>query len=168
MTEPREVSSIFLQQQIPTDFSCLKNIFNCLPCNVDGITERMGCFLVFEIKHGEELSKGQAWMLQAWAGKPGCTILIINCQWTQPNAKNAREFQPESFSVLDATGNQTETFRTTVKDFAARYDAWCRAPQDGARPFTCSPEEFERDYLKMLPGCDQGRALVSVQEGRRS
>lgn len=166
MTQPREVSSVFLQQQIPTDFSCLKNVFNCLPCNVDGITERLGYFLVFELKHGEQLSKGQAMMLKAWAAKPGCTILIINCQWTEPNAKNAREFSPESFGVLDSTGTTSEALQTSAKDFAARYDVWCRVPQDGARPFTCSADEFQRDYLRLLPGCDQKAALASVREVR--
>ena len=159
----REASSIFLQQQIPTDFSCLKNIQNCLPCNVDGITERLGFFLVFELKHGEHLSTGQALMLKAWATKPGCTILLINCQWTAPNAKHARDFTPENFSVLDATGAVSESCRTNAGDFAARYDVWCRVPSHGARPFTCSASEFEKKYLPYLPGCEKGRALLSVQ-----
>ncbi len=139
-------------------------IRNCLPCNVDGITERLGYFLVFKLKHGEQLSTGQALMLKAWATKPGCTILLINCKWTAPNSKNAREFSPENFSVLDATGAVSQSWRTNTADFAARYDVWCRVPSHGAHPFTCSADEFQRDYMRLLPeGCEQGRALLSVQ-----
>jgi len=167
MPAPREVSSIFLQQQIPTDFSCLRNVLNCLPCNVDGITERMDCFLVFELKHGEELSLGQKRMLVSWASKPLCTILIINCTWTAPNAKNARDFTPESFSVLDANGTGGASYKTNPKDFAVRYDAWCRMPRDGARPFTCSAAEFEEDYLENLPGCEQADALQHIKSVSR-
>lgn len=164
MGEAREVSSTFLQQQIPTDFSCLKNILNCLPCNVDGITEKEGYFLVFELKHGEELSIGQSRMLKAWAGKPGCTILIINCRWTAPNAKNAREFFPESFSQMNASGELGEPHLTNVNDFAVRYAAWLRSPWDGAQPFTCSADEFAKKYVRLLPEYEQASALASIRK----
>jgi hypothetical protein len=151
MPEARETTSIFLQQQIPTDFSCLRNMLNCLPCNVDGITERRGYFLVFELKHGETLSVGQERMLKAWAAKPDCTILIIDCQYTKPNEKNAREFHPFRFFVLDVAGNLSEEYATNAKDFAVRYDVWTRTPSSGVRPFASSAAEFEKEFLIYLP-----------------
>lgn len=104
MSDPRDVTSIFLGQQTATDFSCLKNDLNCLPCNLDGITERMGRFLVLELKHGETLSTGQERMLRALAAVPQFYVLLVDCEWSEPNNKNARSFTPLSFRVLSADG----------------------------------------------------------------
>lgn len=164
MSEPREATSIFLHQQTPTDFSSLKNVLNCLPCNLDGVTERMAKFLVLELKHGELLSVGQERMLRALAVIPQFTILIVDCEWTPPNAKGGRDFNPQSFHVLNAgEGIPGERYQTNVKDLAVRYHVWIRTPGDGARPFTCSVAEFQKTYLRWLPSDQQPKALSSVQ-----
>ncbi len=155
--------SIFMHQQIPTDFSCLKNLLNCLPCNLDGITERMGRFLVLEIKHGEQLSVGQNRMLEALAALPQFTILIVNCEWTQPNTKGGRDFIPKSFRVLNADGTRGEEYPTNAEDMGVRYDIWCRTPTDGYRPFTCSVADFQKTYVEWLPGYQQAAALTSLK-----
>ena len=163
---PRETTSIFLHQQTPTDFSCLRNVLNCLPCNVDGLTERLGRFLLLELKHGEQLSVGQDRMLKALAAISQFTVLLVECEWTPPNAKGGRDFTPQTFRVLGADGTLGPEFSTTRRDMAVRYDVWCRTPTDGERPFTCSAAEFEKTYLRWLPSDQQPAALTAVQSAR--
>jgi hypothetical protein len=163
-----EKHSIFMSQQVPTDFSCLQNCFHVLPTNVDALTERMGKFLVFELKHGEQFSVGQKRALREWAGQPNFTILLIDCEHSEVNALGGRDFLPESFRVLKARGVQSPPYKTNVGDFAARYDIWTRTPSDGAIPFTCSPEEFQEKYLHWLPEHQRKSALQSVQSARTS
>ena len=155
-----------MHQQIPTDYSCLGNVLNCLPCNLDGLTERMGNFLLFEVKSGEQMSKGQQMMLTALAALPRFTVLMVHCQWAPPNKKGGRDFIPLSFRVMDNTGGLGPEFLTNKGDFAARYDIWLRRPTSGSDPFTCSPADFQARYIKMLPGGDQGRALAHVLSAR--
>jgi len=161
MTELRDVTPTFLEQQTPIDFSGLKNPFHCLPCNVDGLTERNGQFLLFELKHGEELSGGQFRMLKALAALPRFTVLIINCKKTKPSDKNARSFHPLTLEVMAADGELGETLVTTIEDMAARYYTWLRNAGDGCRPFTCSIAEFKTTYLPGLPIHEQ----AAIQRG---
>jgi len=161
-----DAHSIFLRQQTAVDYSCLSNVNNCLPTNVDGITERLGQFLMMELKHGEELSTGQKLMLCALAAVKEFTVLVIDCEWSPPNNKGARSFTPETFRYMDKDGVLGPVFPTSVKDFAARYDIWCRTPSHGVRPFVCSPEEFKAVYLKWLPGHYQQAAMEAVQAAR--
>jgi len=168
MSEPRDTTSIFLHQQTPTDYSRLKNAMNILPCNLDGVTERLGQFLVLELKHGETLSVGQNRMLQAAAAIPQFTILIVNCQWSPANEKGGRDFTPESFRLMDTKGALGSEYKTNYRAFAVRYDIWCRSPKDGSLPFTCSLEDFQKKYLWWLPGDQQARALVALNSERSS
>ena len=49
-----------------------------LPSNVDGICERKGKFLVMEWKReNEKISKGQEYLLKAFAKQPNFIVLII-------------------------------------------------------------------------------------------
>jgi hypothetical protein len=153
--ELRDVTPGFIGEQTAVDFSCLRNPFHCFPCNVDGLTERGGHFLLFELKHGEELSGGQFRMLQALAALPRFTVLIIRCRKTKTSEKNARNFHPLAFEVLAADGTLGETYLTTLEDMAARYYAWLRNAADGARPFTCSGADFKKTYLLGLPCHEQ-------------
>src|SRR5215468_183992 len=107
-----EKHSIFMHEQIPTDYSCLSNVLNCLPCNLDGLTERLGRFLLFEVKSGEQLSRGQAMMLKALAALPQFTVLMVHCQWAAPNKMGGRDFIPEIFSVMDSAGVVGPEFQT--------------------------------------------------------
>lgn len=158
--------SIFMHQQIPTDYSCLANVLGCLPCNLDGLTERLGYFLLFEVKSGEQLSKGQQIMLKALSAIPQFTILMVHCQWSAPNSKQARDFIPLTFAVMDSTGKVGSEYKTNAGDFATRYDIWLRVPHLGHEPFTCSPEIFEEKFLRMLPGHIQSKALLHVKGAR--
>jgi hypothetical protein len=135
--------SIFVYQQIPTDYSCLENGLKCLPCNLDGLTERSGRFLLMELKHGEEISGGQWRMLKALAALPAFTTLIVTCKRTDENEKGARNFIPVVFEVMDGSGLQNESYVTNVDDFRARYVAWLKRPADGALPFTLSADEWK-------------------------
>lgn len=56
-------------------------------------------------------------------------------------------------------------FLTSVKDMKARYNVWCRMPTHGVQPFTCSPNEFERDYSGCFP-YRLDEALSAVQGAR--
>jgi hypothetical protein len=163
MSEPRDTTSIFLHQQTPTDFSRLKNVMNILPCNLDGVTERLGQFLVLELKHGETLSVGQSRMLQAAAAIPQFTVLIVSCQWSPANEKGGRDFNPESFRVMGTDGALGPEYETNYRAFAVRYDIWCRTPKHGPRPFTCSLVEFQKEYLPWLPSDQQPRALSALE-----
>jgi hypothetical protein len=134
--------SIFMLQQTPTDYSCLENRLKCLPCNLDGLTERSGRFLLMELKHGEEISGGQWRMLKALAAIPVFTTLVVDCKRTQTNEKGGRDFLPCVFNTLEGTGEQGETHVTNVEDFRARYVAWLLRPHDGALSFTLPPDEW--------------------------
>ena len=49
-----------------------------VPCDLDGIAERNGQFLIMEWKKpGEKVSNGQRIMLQALAAKPSFMVVII-------------------------------------------------------------------------------------------
>jgi hypothetical protein len=51
---------------------------NFVPCDLDGIAERKGYFLVMEWKRpGEEISLGQQRMLQALAQTPKFSVIIM-------------------------------------------------------------------------------------------
>jgi hypothetical protein len=51
---------------------------NFVPCDLDGIAERKGYFLVMEWKRpGEEVSLGQQRMLQALAQTPKFSVIIM-------------------------------------------------------------------------------------------
>ncbi len=141
-----EKHSIFMLQQTPTDYSCLENGLHCLPCNLDGLTERNGRFLLMELKHGEELSGGQWRMLKALAALPPVTTVIIECKRTPTNDKGGRDFLPVAFNILDHAGSQSETYITNVDDFRARYVAWLQRPADGALPFTLTVDEWKVKY----------------------
>jgi hypothetical protein len=156
--------SIFLHQQIPTDYRCLDNVSGCLPCNVDGLTERCGYFLLFEIKSGEILSGGQTRMLKRLAALQRWTVLVINCPFRNPNEKGGRDFVPATFFVMDNEGNLDREYVTNPKSFALRYDAWLRMPEDGSTPFTCSVAEFQKRYAFRLPGDLPARALALVKQ----
>jgi hypothetical protein len=149
------VSSIFLQQQTAIDFSCLTNERKCFPCNVDGVTERLGYFLFFELKHGESFSGGQRRMLEMLAALPKVALLVFDCRWSAPNEKNARLFNPHGVqAMLPKQGGGvelTDSRFTTIEDTRVRYILWLQLPSLGSRLFTCSATEFERDYLRKLP-----------------
>jgi hypothetical protein len=151
--------SIFMYQQTPTDYSCLENGLKCLPCNLDGLTERNGRFLLMELKHGEEISGGQWRMLKALAALPTFTTLIVTCKRTATNEKGGRSFLPAVFDVLDASGAQSETYVTNVEDFRARYFAWLKMPSDGALPFTLRADEWKLKYSTVV----SPRELEAVQ-----
>jgi len=142
--------SIFMHQQVPNDYSNLVNGLRCLPCNMDGVTERRGQFLVFESKHGEELSDGQFRMLKEFASISRFTVLVIDCRYTKPNEKGGRDFLPVVFNVLDAEGKQGESCVTNVEDFRARYIAWLRSPGDGHLPFTLPAQEWDAKYSALV------------------
>jgi hypothetical protein len=167
MSEPKDVTPGFIEQQTPVDFSCLKNPSGCMVCNVDGLTEREGHFLLFELKHGEELSMGQFRMLKALAAVPKFTVLVINCKRTPVSEKNARNFHPQTFEVLAADGTLSETYLTTPEDLAARYYAWIRNVKDGSIPFTCSVAEFKKTYVPRLPIHEQTASQRGVETGLR-
>jgi hypothetical protein len=161
--ELRDVTPGFIGEQTAIDFSGLRNPFHCFPCNLDGLTERAGHFLVFELKHGEELSGGQFRMLKALAALPQFTVMVIQCRKTPVSEKNARNFHPQTFEVMAADGTLGDTHLTTVEDMAARYYVWLRNADDGHRPFTCSVAEFQKIYLPRLPECERARALSGIQ-----
>lgn len=65
-----------------TDYEDFKGLIqdnpNFTPSNVDGICERKGQFLVMEWKRtNEEISKGQEYLLKAFAKLPNFIVLII-------------------------------------------------------------------------------------------
>lgn len=151
--------SIFMHQQTPTDYSCLENDFRCLPCNLDGLTERHGRFLLMELKHGEELSGGQWRMLKALAAIPVFTTLIVSCKRTPTNDKGGRDFLPVVYNILDGNGEQGETYVTNVEDFRARYVAWLLRPGDGGLSFTLPADEWKLKYADVL----SQRELDAVQ-----
>lgn len=141
-----EKHSIFIHQQTPTDYSCLENGLKCLPCNLDGLTERNGRFLLMELKHGEEISGGQWRMLKALAALPKFTTLVVDCKRTPTNEKGGRDFLPIVFHLMDGDGLQAETYITNVDDFRARYLVWLQRPEDGALPFTLPADEWKVKY----------------------
>jgi hypothetical protein len=98
--------SIFMHQQVPNDYGNLANELHSLPCNMDGVTERRGQFLVFDSKHGEELSEGQYRMLKEFASIPRFTVLVIDCTRTKSNEKGGRDFLPRVVRVMDVNGTQ--------------------------------------------------------------
>jgi len=64
------------------DYSDFKGLIadnpNFVPCDIDGIVERNGQFLIMEWKNpGEKLSEGQKIMLKSLAKKEGFIVLII-------------------------------------------------------------------------------------------
>jgi hypothetical protein len=142
--------SIFMLQQTPTDYSCLENALKCLPCNLDGLTERNGNFLLMELKHGEEVSGGQWRMLKALAAVPAFTTLIVDCKRTPTNEKGGRDFLPIVFHTLDGAGDQGDAHVTNVDDFRARYVAWLQRPADGTLPFTLPADEWNLKYATVV------------------
>jgi len=142
--------SIFMHQQVPNDYGNLANGLRCLPCNMDGVTERRGQFLVFEGKHGEELSDGQFRMLQEFASIPRFTVLVIDCKRTRTNEKGGRTFLPRVVRVMDVNGIQGDACVTNEEDFRARYIAWLKRPEDGALPFTLPAQEWNAKYSDVV------------------
>ena len=62
-----------------------------LPSNVDGICERKGKFLVMEWKReNENISKGQQYLLKAFAKQPNFIVLII--YGDTDNGTNVKKF----------------------------------------------------------------------------
>lgn len=124
--------SIFKHEQVATDFSPLMTegvrVNKWLPTNLDGVTERLGQFLLIETKTGEPISVGQQRMLKAFAALPQFTVVIVNCEWL-PAEKGARLFKPESFSVMGSDGSIPPAIVTSTEDFASRYETWCRQPK---------------------------------------
>jgi hypothetical protein len=153
--EKPSVSSIFLRQQTAIDYSPLTNERKCFPCNVDGVTERDGYFLFFELKHGESFGGGQERMLKLLAALPKVVLLLFNCHWSKPNEKNARVFNPWSVQAMlpkQGGGVELTDLRvTTTADTRARYILWLQVPSRGSRLFTCSAAEFVKDYLRCFP-----------------
>ena len=128
--------SIFRNEQTATDYSPLKNPLKFYPTNLDGVTERLGQFLVMENKCGEDISLGQYKMLAEFAKLPQFTVLIVNCEWL-PAERGARLFKPESYSIMGTDGKLSARIETSTTDFASRYETWCRMPKAvGAKAFT--------------------------------
>ena len=128
--------SVFRTKQIPLDFSpLLVPKLKWCPVNLDGITERDGRFLVFEVKHGEQVSIGQIRMLQAMAKTPKFIVIVVNCKWSAPDEQGARLFAPESFQVMTPDGTLGELILSDTQDFKLRYEKWCRTPSVGIKAF---------------------------------
>ena len=121
--------SIFRNEQTATDYSPLKNPLKFYPTNLDGVTERLGQFLVMEIKCGEDISLGQYKMLAEFAKLPQFTVLIVNCEWL-PAERGARLFKPESYSIMGPDGKLSTRIETSTADFASRYERWARQPKE--------------------------------------
>lgn len=161
-----EKHTIFMRQQIPTFTPAWANATKCLPCNLDGVTERKGRFLVFEVKSGEYLSTGQERMLKALTAIPQFTVLVVFCRWAQPNEKGRRDFLPFTFGILDATGSIVEPHSTNITDFWARYTAWLYKPEQGHLPFTCSVEEFKEKFLHLIPETKREETILALEKAR--
>jgi hypothetical protein len=169
-----EVSTKILREQMPIDFTGLMvETSACIACNIDGLSEKDGHFLVFECKHGEDYGTGQTLMLNNLAGVPKVTVLVLLCGWLKPNEKNCRPFNPRVVrAVIHTPGMRvfprpeltlTEGRITSLQDMRARYELWLQVPSLPPRVFTCSADEFERDYLSLLP---QHRQQLLMQRVR--
>lgn len=121
--------TMFTHQQRPTNFESLTNVNKWMPSNLDGITERLGRFLIFEIKRGEKVSIGQERMLLAFSKMPECLVLLVNSEY-QIDAKGGLEFLPMSYHIGVPSG-WGPLIKTTPEDFASRYEQWCRRPSGG-------------------------------------
>jgi len=102
----------FLRDVIPSERGSI------LPSNIDGILERHGRFLVLEWKRpGEELGVGQKIMLQALAGTPCFTVVIVH------GHSGTTGTSIESFHAMNKDG-QTVQCGTGIDEFKDRYRAW--------------------------------------------
>ena len=125
--------TVFTHDQKPTDFSTLKNQFGVLPTNVDGMTERLGYFLVIEVKRGEPTRRGQRLMLTQLAAQPKFLVLVVHSDYEE-TANGGLEFLPRSFQFVNPDGYGIEN-ETTPEDFARRYEQWYRFPSQGMKAF---------------------------------
>ena len=90
---------------------------NFCPSNIDGIAERNGKFLVMEWKRpNEKVSKGQQYLLQAFAKTPNFTVVIV-----QGNTDDGLVI--DDFWQVQHYGSCTK-IGTGVDEFKAFYVMW--------------------------------------------
>lgn len=114
-----------------TDFGTLRGTSNnsrtSYPSNIDGIDERNGHFLFYEIKQlHEQTSEGQQRMLEALAKVPNAVVLIVRVNGER-TAINATRFNPVSYERVYPNGMTAMSVACTLPGFAKMRDEWFTA-----------------------------------------
>ena len=71
-------------------------------------------------------------MLRAFAAVPKFTVLLVHCKHVPVDEFGAREFIPESYSIVSSTMIQMRV-PTSTEDFKVRYQQWLDNP--ASQPF---------------------------------
>lgn len=136
-----------------TDFGTLRgtssNSRTSYPSNIDGIDERNGHFLFYEIKQlNEQTSEGQQRMLEALAKMPKTTVLIVRCNGER-TAIGATRFNPVSYERIYAGGMTSMPVKVTLQSFAKLRDDWFRAAtNDNANAMRYCFDTVEGEWLR--------------------